>query len=171
MVNYKKAEVADQDRQRWNLFRLALAAWLVLSASSGPRSFSQEIESRLTIRVDMPHLNFHAALSPDGKVLAYTDGVWGVKLLDLAKRKERMTIDLRHVRRICSIAFSPDSKTLAVGTKQGRVRLVDVGTDKELTLLESEGGNVCQLTFAPDGKTLALANRTCEAILWDLEKT
>src|SRR5438128_2068266 len=57
------------------------------------------------------------------------------------------------------VAFSPDGKTLAVGTSKNKVLLWDVAGSRELSRpapKESEdGGEIRSLVFSPDGKKLA----------------
>ena len=54
---------------------------------------------------------------------------------------------------VYSLAFSPDSTTLASGTHTG-VQLWDVGTGQATTTFA--GGNVTSIAFSPDGGTLAV---------------
>ena len=70
-----------------------------------------------------------------------------------------------------SLAFSPDGKKLASGLDGNEVKLWDVSTHKEKTLLD----NLSQCTrsivvFSPDGKTLASGGTWIHEIrLFDLE--
>jgi Tol biopolymer transport system component len=60
-----------------------------------------------------------------------------------------------------SVAFSPDGKTLAVGTWGSGVYLWDAVTGKELLKLDKfneQWGEIAALSFAPDGKTLAVGS-------------
>ena len=58
-----------------------------------------------------------------------------------------------------SVAISPDGKRLAVGGKDGTVRVIDPKEEKELFVLDSIAETVDLLAFSPDGKTLAAADR------------
>ena len=65
------------------------------------------------------------------------------------------------VRRVYSLAFSPNGKTLAAGSGDGRVRMWDVATGKEAAALAGVG----PLAFSPDGKTLAAGKQVKPAPL------
>ncbi len=120
------------------------------------------------------------ALSPDGRVLAATapTGIpgngthyWDIHLWGAATGKElRRWSD--GITRISSLAFSPDSKTLACGGENRHLRFWDVSSGKELSpfsaLIAGES-----LAFSPDGKLLAAVGSTpgashCSVSLWEL---
>jgi serine/threonine protein kinase/WD40 repeat protein len=67
-----------------------------------------------------------------------------------------------------SVAFSPDGKWLAVGTRNGVVRLFSVTSLKETRKLTGAFGDVCKLAFSPDS-TLVVA--VCEGpspVIWNV---
>ena len=70
-----------------------------------------------------------------------------------------------------SLAFSPDSKRLAVGGYK-EVRIVDVVTGRETARLQGHAELVRSLAFSPDGKFLAAAGgpaaREGEVKIWEL---
>jgi WD40 repeat protein len=79
-----------------------------------------------------------------------------VKVWNLATRKAR-TFFHGKTGRISSVAFSPDSKTLAAGLRDGAVRLWDVATGKQRACLREKNQCIEAIAFSPDGKTLAVA--------------
>jgi RNA polymerase sigma factor (sigma-70 family) len=105
------------------------------------------------------------AFSADGKLMATggygeENGTYYARLWDLGTGKElrKCAIGLERNRPIAALAFSPDGKTLAGGCwGDGRVRLFEVATGKELKVFPKVGADVVSLAFAPDGKTLAVA--------------
>jgi hypothetical protein len=70
--------------------------------------------------------------SPDGKTLAVAAGR-SARLYDVTAGKERAFFP--HPELVMSVAFSPDSQTLASGCADKTVKLWDVGTAKELATL------------------------------------
>src|SRR5262249_1504195 len=118
------------------------------------------------------------AFSPNGKLLAAAQGEangepMDIQLWDTATHKEIATLKGNDGENMVAVlAFSPDSKTLAVGTVGRVVTLWDLHGDKPPCRLpfESYGSYSC-LAFAPDGQTLAVAavrNRQGMVILWDV---
>lgn len=112
--------------------------------------------------------------SPDGRLFAYitTDCLW---VHNLMEQRMEAVIDGNGT----TLAFSPDGKTLALGTKEGTIRLWDVATKREVATLHREkpGFNVPHgwtyptavrsLAFSQGGKTLA-AGIDNFATLWDV---
>jgi WD40 repeat protein len=70
------------------------------------------------------------------------------------------------------LVFSPDGRLLALERWDGAVRLVEVGSGRELAVLEDpEQGRSSQATFSPDGTQLLLTNKDHAVLrLWDLRK-
>jgi WD40 repeat protein len=71
-----------------------------------------------------------------------------------------------------SVAFSPDSLTVAAGGKDGKVRLWDVQTGNPKAALKERGwglfgaSEIYSLAFSPDGKILASASQDQAVHLW-----
>jgi WD40 repeat protein len=69
------------------------------------------------------------------------------------------------------VAVSPDARVLAMGTRYGAVRVVDLSQGKLLAVLKGHAGDVWALAFSPDGRTLAAGagdwDRPAEVRLWD----
>ncbi|WP_189266591.1 nSTAND1 domain-containing NTPase [Streptomyces fuscichromogenes] len=63
--------------------------------------------------------------------------------------RRRLTGDL------CSVAFSPDGRTLVTGSLDGSLRWWDPATGRLRARVAGGGGSVCSLAFSPDGRTLA----------------
>ena len=67
------------------------------------------------------------------------------------------------------LAFAPDSSTLAVGQKDGRITLWNVATRLKQSLLPGHAEFVASLVFAPDGRSLVSSGGDRIVLqLWDL---
>jgi len=98
--------------------------------------------------------------SPDGKTLATE--IWqALRLWDVNTGQSRLTF-----KSYSSFAFSPCSKTLAVGSLDGRVRLWDLRRGKRLRTLGTHGARVRTVVYSRDGKRLASSGGR-SIRLWD----
>ena len=68
-----------------------------------------------------------------------------------------------------SFAFSPDSRTLAVGHLDHRLRFWDLQANEDSALKTKLGGPIFSIAFRNDGKQLAFGTGQGTVILWDLE--
>ncbi len=66
------------------------------------------------------------------------------------------------------LAFSPDGRTLASGSKDGTVRLWEVSTGGERRAFRGHHGSVQSLAFSPDGRRLISGGEDTTAIVWDV---
>jgi WD40 repeat protein len=99
----------------------------------------------------------YATFSPSGKTIAVAAGT-SVQLVEAGTGKLQREFK-GHTRRLHSIAFAPDGKTLATGDGEfkvdhvlGEVRLWDVESGKLFATLDWNGSDVTSLAFTPDGK-------------------
>jgi WD40 repeat protein len=111
------------------------------------------------------------AVSPDGQPVVAQNILNGlVKLYDTRTGLERYTIGEKEGF-IDALAFTPDGKTLAMGTFQsensGAVKLWDAATGKEKQTLPGNTKRTKCVAFSPDSKTLAIAFDQSVKV-WDL---
>jgi len=111
--------------------------------------------------------------SPDGRMLAASDGsivaVWNTASWHQVGNP--FASNQSQLNMVYSMAFSPDSDILAIGSEDGTVQLWDTATDQEIgsPLVSSsiDNGAVRSLAFSPDGQTLAASSEDGAVQIWD----
>lgn len=66
-------------------------------------------------------------------------------------------------------AFSPDSRTIAIASSDGSVRLWDVATTAVRRTLNGHQQGVRRVAFSPDGRWLASAGQDNTLRVWNIE--
>jgi WD40 repeat protein len=93
-----------------------------------------------------------------------------VKLWNVGERAERAALRPKAAE-LRSVAFSPDGKWLAAGTRYGLVKVWDADRRTEVATLRGHAGDVWAVAFSPGGDTLASGdgdwNRPGDVRLWD----
>src|SRR5262245_52525836 len=74
-----------------------------------------------------------------------------------------------HTNRVASVAFSPDSKTLASGGDDQTIHLWNVRTGQLQGILRGHTHAVECVVFSPDGQTLASGSSDETIKLWDVQ--
>jgi WD40 repeat protein len=108
------------------------------------------------------------AAAPDGKTLTYgtTDGL--VHIWDLAADKDLVKPWKANQYGVVSIAYSPDSRKVAVCSDA--IAIHETATGKRLNPVAENESAVEQVEFAPDGKVLAVRHRDGNVVLWDTSR-
>jgi WD40 repeat protein len=110
------------------------------------------------------------AIAPDAKKAAIAD-LSVVSLFDIDSGKEVQRLQTPNGVNY-ALAFSPDSKILAVGSgsarQSGEVALWDVSKGNRRATLSGHRHHVRSLAFSPDGKTLASGSSDQTVKIWDV---
>jgi WD40 repeat protein len=133
---------------------------------------------------DLSHASDSIAFSPDGKLFAAgTFGaggelpqsgelrVWDAKygsLLHTWKLKDSVRAGKDHAA-AAGIAFSPDSRTIAIASSDGVVRLWDVASRQTRTELKGHRSGVRRVVFSKDGRILASAGSDRTVRIWNTD--
>src|ERR1041385_6594196 len=72
-------------------------------------------------------------------------------------QKPEIFVQTGHTNSIYSIAFSPDNKLMASGSRDATIRLWDFAAGRELRVIHGDSGWI-SVAFSPDGKTIAGAH-------------
>gem|GEM_PF-685841 len=111
--------------------------------------------------------------SPDGSRFACGSahveptGIRGeIKIWDAATGKELALLN-GHSGIVMSVAFSPDGRQLASGSRDHTIKLWDATTGKELTALNGHTSSVTSVAFSPDGRQLVSGSWDNTIKLWD----
>ncbi len=113
----------------------------------------------------------YLALAPDEKTLTFaTSSDNRVHIWDLAADKERVPPWKEEPLGVLAIAYSPDSKRLAVSRHADAIALYDTATGKRLNPTKESEGRAEQVAFSPDGKLLAVRHSDQIVNTWDVAK-
>ncbi|NMG05524.1 NB-ARC domain-containing protein [Brasilonema sp. UFV-L1] len=119
------------------------------------------------------------AFSPNGTILASGNEDWTVRLWDVGTHQELKTSPLAektavilqgHTGWVCSVAFSPDGKTLASGSSDRTLKLWDISNGRCLKTLLGHTRWVRSVAFSPDGTILASCGGDNTLKLWDVRE-
>ena len=69
----------------------------------------------------------------------------------------------------CDLAFTPDSRRLAVNSRDG-IKMWDVETGREVKRYDWKIGPVHSVAVSPDGLTAAAGGEKNQAVVWDLSE-
>jgi WD40 repeat protein len=109
------------------------------------------------------------ALAPDGKTLTYgtyPDGM--VHIWDIAANKDLVAPWKANPWCVASIAYSPDSKKVALG--RDTIAIHETATGKRLNPPAESEARVHQVEYAPNGKLLAVCRDDEGIELWETAK-
>ena len=126
-------------------------------------------EAKYTLKKESDDVTM-LSFTPDGDTIVS----WReekISLLDSITGEHKKTYALHPDCSTTGEAFSPDGKTVAIGSDNGNIYLHDLSTGELKMTFSEHKEHVDHLTFSPDGKTLAtsaLYDETIRLCLWDI---
>lgn len=136
------------------------------SDESQMQVWNLKTDQRSIIRTGRAGDMLKVAFSPDGKLLAGTDG--GVTLWTL--KTSSLLASLPMDDNVVSVAFSPDGTVLATANDNGTVGLWNVKTQQLIIALENDSGPIDSVAFNRDGTALFSHSEDGTTNLWGRRK-
>jgi hypothetical protein len=106
--------------------------------------------------------------APDGSVWFGTRDSTNLALYDVPSLKPRWQLRLRSASLVRAWQFSHDGRWLALGSVDGAVRLVAVGSGVAVNLGSGPSARVVRVEFAEDDRTLAAVDENGQLWTWDV---
>lgn len=130
----------------------------------------QRYEMRDPIKHDATVIK--VAFSPNGQQIASVDMDGAFEIRDAETGHVLHTLDRQalpnRARLVRGLAYSPDSRYLALARHDGSVRLWNATDGQPLQSLEGHKGPVWQVAFSPDNRTLISGGSDGTVRLWDV---
>ncbi len=125
-----------------------------------------DVASGATLSPLEGHTTFvnHVVFSPDGIILASSDGYGGVRIWDV-----RSGATIHQLQAQSGVlAFSPNGEKLVSGGGSGQVKFWDVDSGELTETLDWKASGIYSVDLSPDGIVLASGGRDGLVHLWDL---
>lgn len=106
------------------------------------------------------------AASPDGTRIAVASSI-GVFIYEYKTLELQKQLDTRSW--VSAVKFSPDGKLIAVGDRDGLIRLWETSHWQEVASYSGHSVGVINLAFAPDGTKLASIGMDNTLIQWEID--
>ncbi len=170
----------ENRQQLWGTYRLTFVgypSWGRLGGTSTPERIIEPLPTPQpfeisvqpeALTIEEPGTLAEIAWHPDGTLLV-AGGHWAINFIDIPTMTLVDVVELDLDMAVRALDFSPDGDLLAIGHRDGRVRIWDPLTKQVLAVMEGHTNGVSLLEYAPDGGTIASAAVGDDLFLWDLE--
>lgn len=87
---------------------------------------------------------------------------------DGVRRNNGEVRKIDHTTEVWAVASSPDGRLMAMGTDDGLIKLIELSTGRQVSVLKVHTGHVIDLAFSPDGRRLISGGGDRRALVWDV---
>jgi WD40 repeat protein len=117
------------------------------------------------------------AFSPNGAQLVSGSDDWSIRIWDM-RMNEVISVLRSHgypvinvipSHAVTSVAFSPDGRQVVSGSMDNTVRIWDVQSTKQITLLQGHHEGVLSVSFSPDAALVASGSADGTIRVWDIQ--
>lgn len=152
----------------WSVAYAPDGSALAASLDDGSVKIWDPISGALKLHLSKVHKGpaFRLGYNFDGTRLATASDDGTVKLWNAKTGENIRTFPQSEHSR--SLAFSPDGKKLALGTRAGVVKLLDLDSGIAVPAMKQHAGVVLDLCFSKDGSRLASASGDQTVKIWDV---
>ena len=103
--------------------------------------------------------------SPDGEFLTFGLSDNTVRLWSVGEKKEIVTLT-GHTSDVSSVAFSPDGRVIASGSRE--LTVWSIAGKAEMATLKLDNNYIHSLAFSPDGSLVVTGTNNGEILIWDM---
>ena len=103
--------------------------------------------------------------SPDGEFLTFGLSDNTVRLWSVDEKKEIVALT-GHTSDVSSVAFSPDGRVIASGSRE--LKVWSIAGRAEIATLKLDNNYIHSLAFSPDGSLIVTGTNNGEVLIWDM---